>query len=359
MSRLCHKDEKQVDDLSTMVEESPHIAVVIPVYNEENHIKDCLESLLHQTISSDTYTIIVVDGGSTDSTISLVEQIIDSNQPLRPTVSLIDNPHRAVPHARNIALQQLPKSVEFVVEHIGHSMVESNFLELRMKAWQKSKAIFGDRLAGVGVQVIPSSRLQHSQSIWIEAAMRSRLGHSNGQFAQFSSIESTNTPAFVMHSRSILDDIGGWDEAFLTSQDSELSMRLINAGYVLARCPYPQIEMKKRDTLRHWWLMSHRYGFWRTKVLMKYPRRAKIVEFLPWIGLLLTSFLFLTHTPMWYFPVLCYGVVMMTESIHQSIYFRSISSVFGCILALLILHIGFSIGLVDGLFRKGKFSKDR
>jgi glycosyltransferase involved in cell wall biosynthesis len=44
------------------------ISVVIPSFNEEERIKNCLESLSRQTITRDQYEIIVVDGGSADRT---------------------------------------------------------------------------------------------------------------------------------------------------------------------------------------------------------------------------------------------------------------------------------------------------
>jgi glycosyltransferase involved in cell wall biosynthesis len=40
------------------------ITVVVPTYNEEKNIERCLQALAKQTISRDSYEIIVVDGNS-------------------------------------------------------------------------------------------------------------------------------------------------------------------------------------------------------------------------------------------------------------------------------------------------------
>ena len=48
------------------------LSIIVPVYNDEKHIENCLNSLLKQTIEVD---VIVVDDGSTDNTTSIVKNI--------------------------------------------------------------------------------------------------------------------------------------------------------------------------------------------------------------------------------------------------------------------------------------------
>lgn len=48
------------------------VSVVIPVYNEEKYIKNCLDSLMKQEEKPDE--IIVVDNNSTDNTVNIVNQ---------------------------------------------------------------------------------------------------------------------------------------------------------------------------------------------------------------------------------------------------------------------------------------------
>ena len=43
------------------------ISVIIPTFNEEENIAQCLVSLTHQTVARTEYEIIVVDGGSKDA----------------------------------------------------------------------------------------------------------------------------------------------------------------------------------------------------------------------------------------------------------------------------------------------------
>lgn len=53
------------------------ISVVIPTFNEEENIAQCLVSLRHQTVPRSEYEIIVVDGGSKDRTCEIAKKYAD------------------------------------------------------------------------------------------------------------------------------------------------------------------------------------------------------------------------------------------------------------------------------------------
>jgi glycosyltransferase involved in cell wall biosynthesis len=49
-----------------------HISVVIPVYNEQDFIRPCLDAILHQSVPASS--IFIVNNNSTDDTLRIVEQ---------------------------------------------------------------------------------------------------------------------------------------------------------------------------------------------------------------------------------------------------------------------------------------------
>ncbi len=71
------------------------ISVVIPVYNEEKYVADCLNSLLDQ--SRKDFEIIVVDDGSTDGTKAIISSF--------PKVQLIEGKHEGAGPARNLGVK--------------------------------------------------------------------------------------------------------------------------------------------------------------------------------------------------------------------------------------------------------------
>ena len=43
------------------------LSIIIPMFNVEKYINQCLNSLIHQDISSSNYEIVIINDGSTDS----------------------------------------------------------------------------------------------------------------------------------------------------------------------------------------------------------------------------------------------------------------------------------------------------
>ena len=335
----------------------PWLATIIPVLNEEEHIEACLHSLINQSLPANEHIVVVLDGGSSDSTKELVQSIIDGiDGKTQPSLYLHDNPGRFVPHARNFALQWLPRSITHVLEFNGHIEIETNHLETMKAAWYRIEKNH-PKIAGLGCRVVGSDAFQNRVESILNSTLESPLGGSTGQFANFAHEETTNVPAFALHRRSALDEVGGWDETFLTSQDSDLSMRLTKAGYTLFRTPELVVKMRRRSSFRNWFLMSHRYGFWRTKVLRKHPKRLVLREFLPLFGLMLVSLLWFFEPAFALVPLATYGIVLAMSGLLNLK--KGLSHALGVPYALFLLHVGFTLGLIDGLIRKGRAPSDR
>lgn len=79
--------------------EQPLISIIVPVYNAENYLEDCVESLLQQSYKNIEF--ILVDDGSTDASAEICD--IYSRKDTRVTVIHKENEGQA--EARNIGVQ--------------------------------------------------------------------------------------------------------------------------------------------------------------------------------------------------------------------------------------------------------------
>lgn len=77
----------------------PLISVIIPVYNVEQYLSQCLESVINQTYSK--LEIICVDDASTDESLEILNQFAEDDH----RVQVIEKKNEGVSQARNVGLQ--------------------------------------------------------------------------------------------------------------------------------------------------------------------------------------------------------------------------------------------------------------
>ncbi|WP_179005527.1 glycosyltransferase family 2 protein [Winogradskyella forsetii] len=73
--------------------ETPFFSVIIPLYNKEQYISECLKSALNQTFKN--YEVVIINDGSTDDSVSIVESIISNK------ITLFSQENLGVSAARN------------------------------------------------------------------------------------------------------------------------------------------------------------------------------------------------------------------------------------------------------------------
>jgi glycosyltransferase involved in cell wall biosynthesis len=56
------------------------LSVLIPIYNAESYIANCLESLVNQDIAKENYEVILMDDGSTDRSVDVVNSYLKQNE---------------------------------------------------------------------------------------------------------------------------------------------------------------------------------------------------------------------------------------------------------------------------------------
>ena len=76
------------------------ISVIIPVYNVENYLRECIESVLNQTFRD--FEVILVDDGSTDSSGDICDEYVEKDE----RVTVIHQKNGGLSVARNTGLSE-------------------------------------------------------------------------------------------------------------------------------------------------------------------------------------------------------------------------------------------------------------
>ena len=78
---------------------SAKISIIVPVYNVEKYLPECLDSLINQTLQD--IEIICVNDGSTDSSAEILQVFSRKDQ----RIMVLTQENRGLPSARNTGLK--------------------------------------------------------------------------------------------------------------------------------------------------------------------------------------------------------------------------------------------------------------
>lgn len=317
--------------------------VVIPTLNEEDHIEDCIRSLVDGEPPTQRPIIVVADGGSTDRTRSIVEDLSRSLNNLR----LIANPDRLQAAAVNLAVEATAQSGHLYlvrcdahaayplgyVRAVVDTLVERDVASVATVMDAKGRGCFGRAVAA-----IVDTRLGSGGS-----------GHRGG-----------TTSGFVDHGHHAgmrLDwfhRVGGYNPTFDVNEDAEYDHRLRRAGGRIWLAASIRITYFVRPT--PWTLMRQyfRYGRGRARMLLLHRARPRLRQVLPVVNLLLiTSSLGLTllHPLFLAWPVL-YVTILVGVSVWGVGSLRSVCGLFAGF-ALAVMHLSWGAGFIWRLANRG------
>lgn len=177
---------------------SPFFSIVIPAYNEEEHIGSCLQSIFDSDYDITQYEVIVVDNGSQDRTHEIA---INSE-----SVSVFQLPEGNVGAVRNYGAAQARGQILIFID--ADCLIDKNWLK---KAEQLIKN--HPNCAYGGGAKLPSN------ATWIE---KSWLLESNGK----TTLPKHLIGASTMLSKDLFLNVNGFDELVTSGEDTDLHRRI-------------------------------------------------------------------------------------------------------------------------------------
>lgn len=107
------------------------LSIIVPVYNDENNIERCINSLLNQTIE---VNIIVIDDGSTDSTSTKVNQLLNKHS----NITYYKKENEGIATARNFGVSKV--ETEYFGFLDSDDSCEPNTAELMLNQIEKDNS---------------------------------------------------------------------------------------------------------------------------------------------------------------------------------------------------------------------------
>ena len=239
----------------------PSVSVVMPVVNEERHLRASVLRILDQDYPG-LLDVTLAVGPSHDNTAQVAANLSGEY----PNVHVVDNPSGATPTALNLAINA--SSGEVVVRVDGHAMIPSDYVATAVEVLERTGA---DNVGGV-MAAEGTGDFERA----VAAAMTSKFGVGGASFH----VGGEEGPALTVYlgcfRRSALERVGGYDETMERAQDWEMNLRIRNSGGVVYFTPDLHVTYRPRHSLRALARQYYDYGRWRREVATRHPETISV-----------------------------------------------------------------------------------
>jgi len=305
--------------------------VVVPCLNERAHVGRVVETILEDPDWIDPL-VVVVDGGSVDGTVELVERIAARDRRVR----LVHNPRRLQSAAVNLAAALFGTDRGWLVRVDAHAEYPPGFVT----------TLIGEA-RGAGADSVVVSMRAKGRSCFQRAvaqAQNSWLGAGGAAHRR------PGKAGFVEHGHHALFDmarfcsLGGYDESFTHNEDAEFDARLRRGGGRIWLTRAVQIGYFPRERPRALLAQYFRYGRGRARTLWLHRQRPAPRQLAP--ALVAPALALLAAAPAWpaaAAPAAAWAIVCCGMGLALALARRSRCALL-CGPAAMIMHAGWSFG---------------
>lgn len=229
----------------------PPISIVIPVLNEERHLREAVRQVLAQRYAGPIEVVLAI-GPSQDRT----QEVADAIAAEDPRVTVVPNPTGRTPNALNAAIGASRSGIIARVD--GHAMLPEDYLQVAVETLEETGA---DNVGGVMAAegVTPFEKA-------VARAMTSKIGVGGARFHTGGTAGPADTVYLGVFRREALERVGGYDEHFQRAQDWEMNHRIRETGGLVWFQPRMRVSYRPRPTVKALAQQYFHYGRWRRVV---------------------------------------------------------------------------------------------
>jgi len=311
-----------------------------------------LNSLINQIRKPDE--IIVVDGQSTDNTVSIIEKFAEKIN----NIKIITNEKKYTPYGLNLGIKSSKGNFVFIAG--SHTEFDKKYVEYSVDFLMKhpeASAVGGVSLA---TPVNAKSCLQKSMAF----SYSSLFGTASRHRYQVKEPQEVDTVAYACYRREVFDKIGYFNEKLLRNQDIEFNYRMRKKGLRIFLLPITN-NYYVPNGLGDFMKKNFSNGFWNYITLKISPYGISLRHFIPFIFVvyLLLLFIFLVLSKNSVFniilaiPFFIYLLLDTLFSLKYAIKEKNILLLFCSFFVFLLLHISYGLGTFWSIIKSIRFTK--
>jgi succinoglycan biosynthesis protein ExoA len=308
------------------------IIAIIPCLNEQDYLENLVNRLV--AVNRDLpMRIVIADGGSTDHTIQIAQNLAAQNA----NVSFLKNPKRIQATAVNLAVAAYGKDAEFLIRIDAHADYPDDYCRILVEEAEKTKA------ASVVVAMHTAGKSWFQRAV--AATQNSKLGNGGSAHRIIG-----KDGIWVDHGHHALirveafRKVGGYDETFSHNEDAELDTRLRRAGFKIWLTGKTSLIYYPRSSPFPLFWQYFQFGRGRARTILKHRVLPKLRQLAPAAVLpaallaLLTPFFWIAIVPLaaWIIFCLGYGIMLGIKAKNIDIALAGP--------AAMIMHFGWSLG---------------
>ena len=188
----------------------PFVSIIIPVKNEAQNIISCLDGIKNQDYPSDRFEVIIVDNGSTDGTMELINEY--KKRKLIKNLSIFQKHDGTIGAVRNYGAQKAKGEILAFLD--GDSVPHKNWISLGIKI-----LIIKPEVACVGF----TFQNPEKETSWIVRTWY-KIGRGS-KYIKSGYVEWLSSFNLIIW-KKIFEELGGFNEILETCEDAELGYRI-------------------------------------------------------------------------------------------------------------------------------------
>lgn len=316
------------------------VLVVVPTLNEAVHIVGVLERLLRDAAGFTAARVVVVDGGSTDQTVELVEALALRHDRLY----YLPNPARIQSAAVNLAARRFGAEADVLVRCDAHADYPEGYCVRLVQTLQR---VHADAVV-VPMDSVGSTPLQRAVA-WASNSLLGTGGakHRGGRESGF--VDHGHHAAFRM---TMFRQCGGYDETFSHNEDAEFDCRQLALGARVYLDGDARLSYHPRSTLTALSSQYFRYGAGRSRTVRRHPGSLRMRQLVVPVHVLATATALLLAP--WEPALLAWPALYLLALALASLTLAGRHRSWAGLLAgpaAAVMHFSWGAGFLAGLFR--------